>query len=105
MAQTSKVSPFPTARHRSAEHIDVSMLKVEHKTPLPSSVRSSQVSKYEPIFEQLKPGSCIVCEFDERGTIVTALVKYIKRKGLKCITKSLGRCEDGHARIWMLKAE
>ena len=98
-----KVSPFPVAVRKTDAHVDVSMLAVEHNTPVPISARSGVRSKYEELFAQLKPGSCIVCEADERGRIVAALGKHIERKGLPYCTKSLGRCTDGHARVWMVK--
>ena len=102
-ALSKTVSHFPKVRPKNTDHIDVTMLKVEHDTPLPPSARSSLPSKYGPLFDKLKPGSCIVCEFSEREHVKSALHKYIKRHELDCVAKSVGRCADGHARVWLVK--
>ncbi len=103
MTAQPKVSHFPKAcRTRKGEtHVDVDLLKIEHGTPLPVAVRQSN-SKYDALFEKLKLGDCVVCEFDERGKVTSALIKFISKRGLAFKTKSLGRCEDGHARVWMV---
>jgi hypothetical protein len=103
MPALKSVSPFPKAhRTRVGEsHVDVDMLKIERNKPLPAAVRQSS-SKYDALFQQMKPGDCVVCEFNERGKVVSALLKFIAKNGLACRTKSLGRCDDGRARVWLL---
>lgn len=100
MKAQARVSPFPVATRNKERHIDVGMLKVEHGTPIPLSARSSKASKYASLFEQLKPGSCIVCESGETNQIAAALRKYLLRYGKKPSVRSLRRCDDGHARVW-----
>lgn len=63
------VSPFPTPVRKKAvaEPIDVDMLKIERNTPLPQRIQKRR--KYDDLFEQLKPGNCVVCERHEADPV------------------------------------
>ena len=103
-------SPFPPAAKRKttrAIEIDPDLLKVETDTPVPR--RSPNGNKYLTVFARMKPGHCIRCEPREVGPISNVLRKAIEMgrltglKGCKVITRM--RCEDGHGRVWVVKAE
>ena len=61
--------------------------------------------KYDHLFEQLKVGSCIVCEFQERESMRNALVKWLRRKGKaeELTAYSVSKCADGKARVWLTR--
>lgn len=105
--QTARKFPFPVAK-RPAVEVDPSLLSVEHNVS-PPAWKSKIESKYDAIFKQLKPGSCVKCEPNEVAKISGALRKYIKTKGSKaiegCKVLSRERCEDGHGRVWAIKKE
>jgi hypothetical protein len=97
-------SPFPKVakRPRRQKIVDTSMLRVEHNTPLPENIRIN--GKYDALFSNMKPGSCIACERSESECVCNALRKWIQRNkitGMKIIKHS--NCEDGKARIWLVK--
>lgn len=98
------VSPFPKVpRQKSArQNIDVDLLSVEHSTPIPKGAQIN--GKYDHLFKQLKVGSCVVCEVQERENLRNALDKYIKRTGREdtLAARSVSRCEDGRSRIWLV---
>lgn len=82
--------------------VDTSMIAVEHNTPIPDNVRRN--GKYDSMFAQLKVGSCIATERHEAESVACALRKWLKREkiaGMKLLKHS--RCNDGKARIWLLK--
>lgn len=93
-----------TVHNRAA--IDPELLVVEHNAQ-PPKTRSVVGGKYEPVFGKLKPGSSIRCEPSERGAITQALAKKVSQgvyPALKgCVVRSYQRCEDGHARVFVLK--
>ncbi len=93
------VSPFPGVV-RNADGIDVSLLKVEHSTPIPA--RAVVKGKYDELFDKRKFGSCVVCETDEFSKVSNALRKWLQVRGRKGKIKGVSRCEDGHARVWLV---
>lgn len=104
MMKPNKVSPFPApAKTARRSGIDSDLLIVERGVKPPSFLRRER-SKYDDVFEQLGIGDCIRCENGEHNTIATALRKFVKTRGMKAIVRSLGRCDDGAARVWLLKA-
>lgn len=98
------MKPAKAVHNRVA--IDPEMLVVEHNVT-PPKTRSVIGGKYDPVFEKLKPGSAVRCEPDECGPIVASLTKRLSQgryptlKG--CVVRSCKRCDDGHARVFVLK--
>ena len=105
--QTARKFPFPVTK-RPAIEVDPSMLMVEHGVE-PPVWRSNVESKYDAVFKQLKPGSCIKCEPSEVAKIAGALRKVITQKKFKnlsgCKVLSRERCDDGHGRVWAISKE
>jgi len=81
------------------------MLSVEHDVE-PPAWRSNIESKYDAVFRQLKPGSCVKCEPSEVAKIAGSLRKGLSQKKFKalagCKVLSRERCDDGHGRVWAI---
>jgi hypothetical protein len=107
MTQTARKFPFPVQK-RPAIEVDPSMLAVEHGVE-PPAWRSNVESKYDAVFKQLKPGSCVKCEPSEVTKIAGALRKNLTQKKFKaligCKVMSRERCDDGHGRVWAIAKE
>lgn len=100
-AKQKIVTPFTgLVKKTESQFSDPDMMKVEHGTPLPKY--RTVVGKYDALFSQLKVGSCVVCEKNERHRVAGALRKFIKHKNLPNKVIAMN-CEDGHARVWMVK--
>ena len=101
-AKHKAINPFDgLVKKKAPDIVDPSLMKVEHSTPLPS--KRFVAGKYNGLFDQLKPGSCIVCERSEKESVSNALRKWLRNKGMDWkIVSSM--CEDGHGRVWVVKA-
>lgn len=103
MTAALKSTPFAQlVRKKTLSHIDASMLSVEHGTPIPEGRRV--YGKYDNLFESMKFGSCVACEPKEMNSVANALRKYLQRQKRQGKVVSVSRCEDGKARVWLVKA-
>lgn len=101
-AAAKNVSPFTgLVRKKTMAHIDTSMLTVEHNTPLPEGRRV--LGKYDALFDSMKFGSCVACEPKEMNCVANALRKFLERNKRAGKVVSVSRCEDGKARVWLVK--
>lgn len=99
-----QMAKSPKRSVRQQKFVDPTMIQVEHNTPIPDDIRVS--GKYDDKFSALKPGSCLACERIEVEAIANALRKWMQRNkitGMKILKHS--RCEDGKARLWLVKDE
>lgn len=108
--KNAKVPTFPgiaqlakatAPKRRYAEPTDIDNLKVEHDRPIPTARKVR--NKYEPLFDKLKPGSCVTCEPKEVSRVGAAMRKYIATRGgaiKACVPLSATTCEDGKGRVW-----
>lgn len=100
-AKQKIVTPFTgLVKKTQSQFSDPEMMKVEHGTPLPKF--RMVIGKYDALFSQLKAGSCILCEKDERDRVANAMRKFIKQKDMPNKVVAMN-CEDGHSRVWMVK--
>ena len=104
----ASVFNMPTVKKSSNQEIDPDLLVVEHDKPVPR-MKSRTSDKYGPVFAKLKPGSCIKCEAHEVNPIANQLRKAILLERLPalkgCTLISRQRCDDGAARVWVVKEE
>lgn len=105
-AQLKAATPFPFQTrkvHKPMDYIDPELLKVEHNTPLPQARRI--YGKYDDLFGRMRYGSCVVCEGEEMNKVANALRKWLEREKQPGKVVSIKRCEDGKARVWLMKQE
>lgn len=77
------------------------MLVIED-TPYPK--RRTTGSKYDADFDRLQVDQCVRCDPKEVATTSNALRKYLERKGREgLMVRQVAKCDDGYARIWLLK--
>lgn len=95
----------PTKKKISrAMEIDPDLLKIEHNTPIPKGRPAP--GKYDELFASLKAGSCVACEPAERGNVESAIMRWMRRNkitGMKTVKRL--HCDDGKARIWIVKVD
>ena len=101
-AAAKTVSPFAQlVRKKTTTHIDASMLQLEHNTPIPEGRRV--YGKYDDLFGAMKFGSCVACEPAEMNCVANALRKFLERMKRDGKVISVSRCDDGKARVWLVK--
>lgn len=108
MANASRaVSPFPQAARKTSRRssIDPDMLRIESGKPPPADGTRPGRSKFDALFDRMKPGDCVRCEPSERETVRGAMLKWAKRRGKSIAVRSQSTCADGAARVWMLTQE
>lgn len=96
--------PAKPRTHSPAVYVDLDALKIEN-TPLPREVRSKQEGKYDAFFAKLQPGQCVVCKAEEAGKVSNAMRSYYRRQGMAAVVRSKSKCEDGAARVWLVRVD
>lgn len=63
-------------------------------------------SKYDDIFDRLRPNQRIKCQSGQAQKIGNALKKHLKKRLIEgLVVRHIERCHDGHGGIWMLFAD
>lgn len=87
-----------------ANFIDPASLHIVDE-PYKSS-RTTQASKYDAIFSELKPNQRLVCPAGSGSKLSSALKKWLNKKGYQSpLIRARERCEDGNGGVWWLQEE
>jgi len=80
--------------------VDPNFLKIETGPP---PTKQYTRSKYDPLFNKLKPDQAVVCERDEAEKVAQALRAFLDKTDKKGFVKTFKLSyEDGKARVFWL---
>lgn len=67
--------------------------------------RAKVVSKYAPLFSELKHGQAIKCSKADRGLISAALRNHVRAGHIEGVVHTTRDFGDGFARVWLSKGK
>lgn len=98
---SSEITKAPKSVPKTIKHVDlIAGLQITADKP---KKRQTPPSKYEPLFEKLKPGQSIKCATEQTHTIVNALRGWTRRRNLKWKTAMTLDYGDGFGRVFRVE--
>lgn len=99
--KTSFAGKNPFKEKKAVSFVDINSLVIGNDPHQP--VRARTEKKYEPLFEKMKPGQCIVCKPEDAGKIAHAMTQWIKATKFNGVARSTSKYEtDGKGRVWLI---
>lgn len=106
MIQTKfhKRNPWKNEPVNKPKFVPIEKLKITND-PF-ESPKATQQYKYDSLFSKLKHGQCMVMDDPKNGPrVAKALRSWLDRKGVEGAVKQNLRCDDGKARVWLVRAK
>lgn len=78
-------------------------IQIDTTTPY-AAIKRQVTSKYDAVFQQLKPGQSLVVAPDDAQKVSQALRKWLEARGKKdqFDVKLVAKMPDGKGRVWLL---